>query len=124
MSLRIVIVGAGQVGYNLSKSLAKEDYAITVVDIDEKKCLKVKNAIDAKVVLGNGASQRILQQIDMTNIDYFLALTSLDEINLIASKTAKTLGAKKVIARLRSTEFSHKDAVLSPDHFVSQQFFL
>ena len=117
MSLRIVIVGAGQVGYNLSKSLAKEDYAITVVDIDEKKCLKVKNAIDAKVVLGNGASQRILQQIDMTNIDYFLALTSLDEINLIASKTAKTLGAKKVIARLRSTEFSHKDAVLSPNHF-------
>ena len=117
MSLRIVIVGAGQVGYNLSKSLAKEDYAITVVDIDEKKCLKVKNAIDAKVVLGNGASQRILQQIDMTNIDYFLALTSLDEINLIASKTAKTLGAKKVIARLRSTEFSHKDAVLSPKHF-------
>ena len=41
MSLKIVIVGAGQVGYNLSKYLAKQDYAITVVDIDEKKCLKV-----------------------------------------------------------------------------------
>lgn len=117
MSLKIVIVGAGQVGYNLSKYLAKQDYAITVVDIDEKKCLKVKNAIDAKVVLGNGASQRILQQIDMTNIDYFLALTSLDEINLIASKAAKILGAKKVIARLRSTEFNHKDAILSPKDF-------
>ena len=89
---------AGQVGYNLSKSLAKKDYSITVVDINENKCLKVKNAIDAKVVLGNGASQRILQQIDMTDVDYFLALTSLDEINLIASKTAKTLGARKVIA--------------------------
>ena len=76
MSLRIVIVGVGEVGYNLSKFLAKEDYAIIVVDINEKKCLKVKNAIDAKVVLGNGASQRVLQQIDMTNIDYFLALTS------------------------------------------------
>ena len=118
MSLRIVIVGAGQVGYNLSKSLAKEDYDIVVVDIDEKKCLKVKNAIDAKVVLGNGASQRTLQKIDMTNIDYFLALTSLDEINLIASKAAKTLGAKKVIARLRSTEFSHKDAILTPSDFL------
>ena len=117
MSLRIVIVGAGQVGYNLSKSLAKEDYDITVVDIDEKKCLKVKNAIDAKVVLGNGASQRVLQKIDMSTIDYFLALTSLDEINLIASKTAKSLGAKKVIARLRNTEFSHKDAILSPSDF-------
>ena len=117
MSLKIVIVGAGQVGYNLSKYLAKQDYSITVVDIDEEKCLKVKNAIDAKVVLGNGASQRVLQKVDMTNIDYFLALTSLDEINLIASKTAKTLGAKKVIARLRSTEFSHKDSILSPADF-------
>ncbi|MBI72124.1 MAG: Trk system potassium transporter TrkA [Candidatus Marinimicrobia bacterium] len=118
MSLRIVIVGAGQVGYNLSKSLAKEDYSLTVVDNNENKCLKVKNAIDAKVVLGNGASQRTLQKIDMTDVDYFLALTSLDEINLIASKTAKSLGAKKVIARLRSTEFSHKNSILSPEDFL------
>ena len=48
MSLKIVIVGAGEVGYNLSKYLANEDYAITVIDIDEQKCLKIKNAIDAK----------------------------------------------------------------------------
>ena len=95
MALKIVIVGAGEVGYNLSKYLAKEDYAITVIDIDENKCHKVKNAIDAKVINGNGASQRILQQIDMNEIDYFIALTPLDEINLIASKTAKSLGAKK-----------------------------
>ncbi len=117
MSLKIVIIGAGEVGYNLSKYLANEDYAITVVDIDEKKCSKVKNAIDAKVLCGNGASQRILQKIDMPHIDYFLALTPIDEINLIASKAAKTLGAKKVIARLRNTEFNHKEAVLKPVDF-------
>ena len=56
-----------------------------------------KNAIDAKVLCGNGASQRILQKIDMPHVDYFLALTPIDEINLIASKAAKTLGAKKII---------------------------
>ena len=78
------------------------------------KCSKVKNAIDAKVLCGNGASQRILQKIDMHQIDYFLALTPLDEINLIAAKAAKILGAKKVIARLRNTEFNHKNAVLKP----------
>ena len=117
MSLKIVIVGAGEVGYNLSKYLANEDYAITVIDIDEEKCLKIKNAIDAKVLCGNGASQRILQKIDMHQIDYFLALTPLDEINLIAAKAAKALGAKKVIARLRNTEFTHKDAVLKPIDF-------
>jgi len=117
MALKIVIVGVGEVGYNLSKYLAKEDYAITVIDNDESKCHKVKNAIDAKVIHGNGASQRVLQKIDMNEIDYFLALTPLDEINLIASKAAKILGAKKVIARLRNTEFNHKEAVLGPKDF-------
>ena len=97
MSLKIVIVGAGEVGYNLSKYLANEDYAITVIDINEHKCSRIKNAIDAKVLCGNGASQRVLQKIDMTQIDYFLALTPLDEINLIASKAAKALGAKKLL---------------------------
>ncbi|MBI45818.1 MAG: Trk system potassium transporter TrkA [Candidatus Marinimicrobia bacterium] len=117
MSLKIVIVGAGEVGYNLSKYLANEDYAITVIDINEHKCSRVKNAIDAKVLCGNGASQRVLQKIDMAQIDYFLALTPLDEINLIASKAAKALGAKKIIARLRNTEFNHKEAVLKPVDF-------
>ena len=119
MSLKIVIVGAGEVGYNLTKTLSKEDYDITVIDIDPVKCLKVNNAIDARVIEGNGASQRVLQQIDvMSNVDYFLSLTPIDEINLIASKTAKTMGAKKVIARLRSTEFSHKEAVITPMDFL------
>ena len=117
MSLKIVIVGAGEVGYNLSKFLSKEDYSITIVDIDEKKCSRIKNAIDAKVILGNGASQRILQEMDLKQVDYFLALTPIDEINLIASQTAKALGVKKVITRLRNTEFSHKKAILSPDDY-------
>ena len=118
MSLKIVIIGAGEVGYNLSKVLSKEDYDITVIDTNTEKCAKVQNAIDARVIEGNGASQRILQQIDdMTNVDYFLALTPIDEINLIASKISKAMGAKKVITRLRNTEFSHKSAILTPKDF-------
>ena len=117
MSIRIVIIGAGEVGYNLSKYLSKEDCDITVVDIDENKCSRIQNTIDANVIQGNGASQRILNQIDLTTVDYFLALTPIDEINLIASKTAKSMGAKKVIARLRNTEYSHKDAKVTPKDF-------
>ena len=118
MSLKIVIVGSGEVGYNLSKVLSKEDYDITVIDTNANKCSKVKNAIDARVIEGNGASQRVLQKIDkMSNVDYFLALTPIDEINLIAAKISKAMGAKKVIARLRNTEFSHKSAILTPKDF-------
>ena len=94
MSIKIVIIGAGEVGYNLSKFLTKEDYDITVVDIDESKCSRIQNTIDANVICGNGASQRILKEIDLYTVDYFLSLTPTDEVNLIASKTAKTMGAR------------------------------
>ena len=87
MDSKIVIIGAGEVGYNLSKYLSKEDCDITVVDIDEIRCSRIQNTIDANVIQGNGASQRILQKIDLTTVDYFLDLTPTDEINLIASKT-------------------------------------
>ena len=85
MNINIVIIGAGEVGFNLAKTLSKEDYNITVIDIDPKKCKRVKNHIDAKVIKGDGASQRVLQQIDMSEIDYLLALTRTDEVNLVSS---------------------------------------
>ena len=117
MSLNIVIIGAGEVGYNLTRVLSNEDYDITVVDIAPERCDSVTNNFDARVILGNGASQRVLQQIDMENVDYLLALTRIDEVNLVASQIATKLGAKKVICRLRNTEYSHKDAIVTPADF-------
>jgi trk system potassium uptake protein TrkA len=117
MLLNIVLVGAGEVGFNLSKFLSKENYNLTVIDIDPVKCNRVKNTIDARVIEGDGCSQRILQTIDFGNIDYFLALTKIDEINLVSSTIAKKMGAKNIIARLRNTEYIHSDALVSPENF-------
>ena len=117
MSLNIVIIGAGEVGFNIAKHLSKEDYSITVIDINPKKCLRVQNSIDAKVVEGDGTSQRLLSEIDMAEVDYILCLTRVDEVNLVASQMASKMGAKHVICRLRNTEYIHKDAVISPSDF-------
>ena len=117
MKFNIVIIGAGEVGFNLAKSLSKEDHDITVIDIDPIKCQKITNHIDAKVIEGNGCSQRILQEIEMSEIDYLLALTRIDEVNLVASKIAKERGAKKVICRLRNTEYGHKKTIIDPSQF-------
>jgi len=117
MSLNIVIIGAGEVGFNIAKHLSKEDYAITVIDVNPKKCSRVQNSIDAKVIEGDGTSQRLLAEIDMPDIDYILALTRIDEVNLVASQIASKMGAKHVICRLRNTEYIHKDAVVSPKDF-------
>ena len=117
MNLNIVIIGAGEVGFNLAKYLSKEDHAITVVDVNPKKCLRVQNSIDAKVIEGDGTSQRLLSEINMENVDYILALTRIDEVNLVASQIASKMGAKHIICRLRNTEYIHKNAIVSPSDF-------
>ena len=117
MELKIVIIGAGEVGFNLAKSLSRENYEITVIDIDPIKCARIKNNLDAHVIEGDGASQRILQEIQMRKVDFLLALTRIDEVNLVASRISKKMGAKHVICRLRNTEYSHKKAIITPEQF-------
>ncbi len=115
--MNIVIIGAGEVGFNLAKVLSREDYDITVIDNDPNKCNRAKTSLDAKVIEGDGASQRLLQKIDMNEVDYLLALTRIDEINLVCSHIAKKLGVKKVICRLRNTEYLHGRALVEPSDF-------
>lgn len=117
MLLNIVLVGAGEVGFNLSKFLSKENYNLTVIDIDPIKCNRIKNTVDASVIEGDGCSQRVLQSINFSEVDYFLALTKIDEINLVASTIAKKMGARNIIARLRNTEYIHSNALVSPQNF-------
>ena len=116
MKFNIVIIGAGEVGFNLAKSLSKEEHDITVIDIDPNKCQKVTNNIDARVIEGDGCSQRIIQQIEMSEVDYLISLTKIDEVNLVASKMGKEMGANKVICRLRNTEYGKK-TIIDPSQF-------
>ena len=116
MKFNIVIIGAGEVGFNLAKSLSKEEHDITVIDIDPQKCQKVTNNIDARVIEGDGCSQRIIQEIEMNEVDYLISLTRIDEVNLVASKIGKERGAKKVICRLRNTEYGKK-TIIDPAQF-------
>jgi len=117
MDIKIVIIGVGEVGFNLVKALSKEEFDITVIDIKEEKCQRIRNTMDARAIIGDGASQRILQQLDMANVDYLLALTRIDEVNLVAAKSAYEMGAKKIICRLRNTEYSHESAIITPEQF-------
>ena len=117
MELKIVIIGAGEVGFNLAKSLSRENYDITVIDNNPNKCIRIVNNLDAHVIEGDGASQRILQEIDMKKVDFLLALTRIDEVNLVASRMSKKMGAKHVICRLRNTEYLHKKAIITPEQF-------
>ena len=88
MGLRIVIIGAGEVGFNLAKELSREDYDITMVEIDPERVKRASETLDVNTVEGNGASPVTLRQAQVGGADIFLALTRIDEVNLVSSQMA------------------------------------
>ena len=117
MSLRIVIIGAGEVGFNLAKELSQEDHDITVVDLNPEKIRRASETLDVNTLEGNGTSPFILRQAHVESSDIFLALTRIDEVNLVACQMARKLGAKTIISRLRNTEYSSPKAIIEPAQF-------
>ena len=115
--MKVVIIGAGEVGFHVAKALSEEDYDITVVDIDPEKCQRASENLDVIVVEGNGASPNILVSARVSDADYVLCLTRVDEINLIASQQSHELGANKVIARLRDQQYSSRESIIKPERF-------
>ena len=115
--MRIIIIGVGEVGFHVAKALTQEDFDITVIDIDPKKCRRASEHLDVIVVEGNGASAHNLLKANVDGADYVLTLTRSDEVNLIASQQAHILGAKKIIARLRNQQYSERDSIIRPEKF-------
>ena len=115
--MRIVIIGAGEVGFHVAKALSQEDHDITVVDIDPAKCKRASESLDVIVIEGNGASPRNLSEANVQEADYVLCLTRVDEVNLIASQQANELGANKIIARLRNQQYTTQDSIIKPEKF-------
>ena len=115
--MKVVIIGAGEVGFHVAKALSEENYDITIIDIDIKKCQRVTENLDVIVVEGNGASPKVLLEANVGEADYVLCLTKVDEINLIASQQSHELGANKVIARLRDQQYSSRESIIKPEKF-------
>jgi len=115
--MKIVIIGAGEVGFYVAKALSQENFDITILDLDPAKCRRASENLDVIVVEGNGASPKNLIEADVKNADYVLALTRVDEVNLIASQQAHELGAKRIIARLRNQQYTDPDSIIRPEQF-------
>ena len=115
--MKIVIIGAGEVGFHVAKSLSELDYDISVIDIDHTKCARANEHLDVIVTQGNGSDEKILKDINVAEADYVFCLTSSDETNLISSLQCHNLGAKKIIARLRDLDYSRNGNALPPEKF-------
>lgn len=113
--MKIVIAGAGEVGYELSKVLSIEQHDVTVID-ERKRCLKrVIENLDVLTVEGNATSPQVLVEAGADTANLMIAVTSVDEVNIIACMMAKRLGVQRAIARVRNNELSRPDSPLGAE---------
>jgi len=110
----IVIAGAGEVGYSLAKDLS-HNYELIVIENDERKADELNN-LNVEVVRGNAASLDVLRRAKVSEADMFIAVTGVDEVNMVAGMAAKKFGAKKVVVRVGNPEYVGKPVV--KDYFL------
>lgn len=134
MALRIVIVGAGEVGSSVAKNLSADGHDIVVVEEDEARASRIENDLDVIVVRGNGARPSVLERAglskesDSTNL--LIACTNKDEVNIMACWISKKMGVPHVISRAVGLEFTDNehwandlgiDMLISPERSVAKE---
>lgn len=124
--MKIVIVGAGKVGTQLCEDLSNEGHDIVLIEFSEYKLNQVIDKVDITGIVGNGANVQILEEVNIKDVDVFIAVTQKDEINLLSALIAKKMGAENTIVRVRSTEYNDHlefmkesfgiSLMMNPDH--------
>ena len=102
--MRIIVVGAGKVGLELTRQLSGENQ-VTIIDEAAQLIENVINIYDVMGVCGNGASYEVQLEAGGDRADLLIATTSSDEINILACLVAKKMGVPHTIARIRNPEY-------------------
>lgn len=126
--MKVIILGAGQVGSTLAENLVSEDNDIVLVDNDPTRLDKLKDKHDLQVIRGEYASPQTLRDAGAGDADLLVAVTNSDEVNMIACQIAYTLfNVPTKIARIRSADYVRErerlfnDDVLPIDHIIAPE---
>ncbi len=111
--MRILIIGAGVVGFNLARELSKEGHDIAIIDQDPEEMRRVSDTLDVLSVVGNACLPSVLLRAGIENMEMIIAVTDKDEINLLVCSLASKFNVKKRFARLRNQEFTEPGHILS-----------
>lgn len=130
--MRIIIAGAGEVGFHLAKLLTMEGHNITVIDVDTDSLRNISNHLDLEVLTGSSTSISTLTQAGIEKADLLIGVTNSEDVNLTTCIIGKHLGAKKTVARIFNIEFLNSrekldlsnlgiDELISPASLVAQE---
>ena len=116
--MKIIILGAGQVGSSVAENLVGEANDITVVDIATQRLMMLQDRLDLRTVSGHAGHPSVLKRAGAEDADIILAVTENDEVNLVACKLAATMfNIPTRIARIQSTEYLAQSEIFSMDNF-------
>ncbi len=125
--MKVVIIGAGEVGFNVARHLVNENKDVVVIDKDHEAIRRVSDSIDVQVVNGAGSSPISLDEAGLKDAEILLAVTNSDEANLVACLVADILSpSTKKLARIRNADFDqyhdnfrkyapHIDTLINPE---------
>ena len=125
--MKVVIIGAGEVGFNVASRLVNENKDVVVIDKDHEAIRRVSDNIDVQVVNGSGSSPISLDEAGLKDAEILLAVTNSDEANLVACLVADILSpSTKKLARIRNADFDqyhdnfrkyapHIDTLINPE---------
>ncbi len=129
--MKIIIAGAGDVGFHLAKLLSYESQDIYVIDIDTEKLNYLDTHLDVITTKGDATSIQTLKEIGIAKTDLLIAVTDSQNTNFAVAVIGKKLGAKKTIARINNPEFINNpdidfkdlglDAVISPEELAANE---
>ncbi len=116
--MKIIIAGCGKIGDILIKNLSAEGHNVVVIDRSTKTLEQITNLYDVMCVCGNCADYDTLMNADVKNADMFIAVTGLDELNMVSCFIARKLGVQHTIARIRNHEYNDNNEGFN---FLKQQ---
>lgn len=133
--MKIIIAGAGEVGFHLAKLLSYESHNIVLIDIDKQRLAYADKHLDIKTLYGDSTSLNLLNDANVSQTDLVIAVTSSQSTNITICVISKQLGAQKTVARVSNPEFIDCkdklnieqlgiDEMISPEHLAADEIML
>jgi len=112
--MHIIIVGGGGVGYEVARNLSEKDQDVVVVEKNELKAKRFDESLDVMVIVDNGANAAVLERAGIKKADMMIAVTQVDEVNIIACMLAKQYDVPITVCRIRNSGYAGDSSVLTP----------
>lgn len=113
--MRVIVIGLGEVGQHIARTLSRERHNVTIVDSDAARVEAMQGELDALLVAGDGSSPAFLRQLGVGDADLLCGVTQSDPVNVIAALAAHQLGARQTVARVRDPQYFGEDDSFARD---------